>query len=445
MPELKERPGAEEHVDQGGRYESIDNSGRQAGVQHSAKQASGRASTKRRTYHPLVELTLVRLREFVREPEAVFWVFVFPVLLTCALGIAFRNTAPEKHRVAVESSDASDPTTSANAAAQALSGSADIDVVVLPPAEAARALRGGRVDLVVRTTDEGGRGRGAGGQEAERLESTPRREPPPTSLSRGQEAARLEPAPGPRPPAPVVDYRYDPTRPESRMARFLVDDALQRALGRTDTARTRDEQVTEPGARYIDFLIPGLVGLNLMGSGMWGIGFAIVSARTRKLLKRFAATPMRRSHYLLSFVLSRLVFLALEVAAVIGFAWVVFGVAVQGSVVDLAIVLLLGGLMFAGVGLLVAARPRTVEGVSGMMNLVMLPMWLLSGTFFSSARFPEVVQPFIKALPLTALNNALRAVMNNGAPLTASWPELGVMIAWGAVSFALALRLFRWQ
>lgn len=413
MPELKERPGAEEHVDDSGRYESVDDSGRQAGVQHSAKQASGRAPTKKRTYHPLIELTLVRLREFVREPEAVFWVFVFPVLLTCVLGIAFRNTAPEKHRVAVESNDASDPTTSANAAAQALRDSADIDVVVLPPTEAARALRGGRVDLVVRTTDEG-----------------------------GQES---EPAPGPSPPAPSFDYRYDPTRPESRMARFLVDDALQRALGRTDTARTRDEQVTEPGARYIDFLIPGLVGLNLMGSGMWGIGFAIVSARTRKLLKRFAATPMRRSHYLLSFVLSRLVFLALEVAAVIGFAWVVFGVAVQGSLVDLAIVLLLGGLMFAGVGLLVAARPRTVEGVSGMMNLVMLPMWLLSGTFFSSARFPEVVQPFIKALPLTALNNALRAVMNNGSSLAASWPEVGVMIAWGAVSFALALRLFRWQ
>ena len=430
MPELKENPGTEELSDGSGRYEGVQQSEQSTSVEHSEQSASvgqtsvrasqppkdqtrDRTLVKERARHPLVELTLVRLREFVREPEAVFWVFVFPVLLTCALGIAFRNTAPEKHRVAVEQSGASGPTTSANAAAQALSGSADIEVVVLPPAEAARALRGGRVDLVVRTTDEGGRGPGGGGQESE--------------------------------PAPSFDYRYDPTRPESRMARFLVDDALQRALGRTDTARTRDEQVTETGARYIDFLIPGLVGLNLMGSGMWGIGFAIVSARTRKLLKRFAATPMRRSHYLLSFVLSRLVFLALEVAAVIGFAWIVFGVAVQGSLVDLAIVLLLGGLMFAGVGLLVAARPRTVEGVSGMMNLVMLPMWLLSGTFFSSARFPEVVQPFIKALPLTALNNALRGVMNNGATLTASWPEVGVMIVWGAVSFALALRLFRWQ
>ncbi|MBA3441766.1 MAG: ABC transporter permease [Pyrinomonadaceae bacterium] len=393
---------------------------RQASVQHNVEQTSVRASqslrdrtregalNNARARHPLVELTLVRLREFTREPEAVFWVFVFPVLLTCALGIAFRNTAPEKHRVAVESSDRSGSQSSINTMAQSLKGSADIDVVVLSPAEAAGALRSGRVDLVVRSTDEG----------SQRAQSSP---------------------------APSFEYRYDPTRPESRMARLVADDALQRAEGRTDVTRARDERVTEPGARYIDFLIPGLVGLNLMGSGMWGIGFAIVSARTRKLLKRFAATPMRRSHYLFSFVLSRLVFLTLEVAAVIGFAWIVFGVAVQGSLVELAVALLLGGLMFAGIGLLVAARPRTVEGVSGMMNLVMLPMWLLSGTFFSSERFPEVLQPFIKALPLTALNDVLRGVMSNGTSLAANWPELIIMIVWGMVSFALALRLFRWQ
>lgn len=428
MPELKEPPDTKESAEQGVYYESVQESGQQASVQQGVEQTIVRdaqmlkdqthdgALGNARARHPLVELTFVRLREFVREPEAVFWVFLFPVLLTCALGIAFRNTAPEKHRVAIESSDQSGSLSSVNTMAQALKGSADIDVVVLPAAEAAGALRSGRVDLVVRPTDEGRPG-----------------------------AERLEPAPGIQPRAPSFEYRYDPTRPESRMARFVADDRLQRALGRTDVALARDEQVAEPGARYIDFLIPGLVGLNLMGSGMWGIGFAIVSARTRKLLKRFAATPMRRSHYLLSFVLSRLVFLTLEVAAVIGFAWVVFGVAVQGSLADLAVVLLLGGLMFAGVGLLIAARPRTVEGVSGMMNLVMLPMWLLSGTFFSSTRFPEILQPFIKALPLTALNDALRGVMNNGTSLAASWPEVIIMIAWGVISFALALRLFRWQ
>jgi ABC-2 type transport system permease protein len=205
------------------------------------------------------------------------------------------------------------------------------------------------------------------------------------------------------------------------------------------------DAVTERGGRYIDFLIPGLVGLNLMGSGMWGIGFSVVVARTRKLLKRFAATPMQRSHYLASFALSRLLFLSLEVAAVVGFGWAIFGVEVHGSLLDLALVALLGALSFAGIGLLVAARPRTVEAVSGWMNLVMLPMWLLSGTFFSYERFPQIFLPFIRALPLTALNDALRSVMNDGANLAANGLPLLILLAWGLVSFLVAVRIFRWQ
>ena len=219
-----------------------------------------------------------------------------------------------------------------------------------------------------------------------------------------------------------------------------------RARQRTGNGlNAREETVIEPGARYIDFLIPGLIGLNLMGSGMWGLGFAIVSARGKKLLKRFAATPMRRSHYLLSFILSRLIFLSLEVAALVGFARLVFGVVVRGSLIDLAVCAVVGALAFSGLGLLVAARPRTVEGVSGLMNFVMLPMWLLSGTFFSATRFPQWFQPLIKALPLTALNDVTRAVMNDGLPLLSHWPQLAIVLAWGLVSFAVALRIFRWQ
>jgi ABC-type multidrug transport system permease subunit len=355
--------------------------------------------------HPLIELTLVRVREFVREREAVFWVFVFPVLLACALGIAFRNTAPEKIIVAVEDKPGGIEVV------EALTGT-DIQTRLLSSAEAAQLLRTGNAALVVSV------------QEARDLGSV--------TPDRVGGSARFE-------------YRYDPTRPESRIARLRVDDVLQRKLGRSDVAATRDEAVTEPGARYIDFLIPGLVGLNLMGSGMWGLGFTIVQARTRKLLKRLAATPMRRSHYLLSFMLSRLAFLFLEVAAVVVFAWVTFGVAVHGSLVDLAMVSLIGAAAFAGLGLLVAARPKTIEGVSGWMNLVMLPMWLLSGTFFSASRFPDAIQPLIKALPLTALNDALRAVMNEGVPLVSTWSQLAVLVAWGGVSFVIALRIFRWQ
>jgi ABC-type multidrug transport system permease subunit len=220
---------------------------------------------------------------------------------------------------------------------------------------------------------------------------------------------------------------------------------LQRGLGREDAVSSRDVRARRPGSRYIDFLVPGLIGLNLMGSGMWGIGFAVVVSRRDKLLKRFTATPMRRAHFLLSFMLSRLVFLIAEVGAVLGFGWLVFDVQIRGSWLALGLVSLVGAFTFGGLGLLVAARPKTIEAVSGWMNFVMLPMWLLSGTFFSYERFPEVVQPLIRLLPLTALNDGLREVMNAGQGFAACWPEIALMLAWTVVSFSLALRFFRWR
>jgi ABC-type multidrug transport system permease subunit len=369
-------------------------------------------SSGARTFHPLVELTLSRIREFVREPEVIFWVFAFPILLVCALGIAFRNTGPEKIRVAVERAGADE--TASSALFDSLARSEDIEATLLSTAEATQALRSGKVDLVVRPKSGSA---GAAPSDSTRQNNLPHN----------------------------FDYRFDPTRPESRQARLVADNALQRAAGRADIVQAGDEAFTEPGARYIDFLIPGLLGMNLMGSGLWGIGFAVVNARTKKLLKRFAATPMRRSHYLLSFVFSRLIFLVLEVAVVIAFAWFAFGFTVRGSFVEMTLLLLLGAMTFAGIGLLVAARPKTIEGVSGLMNLVMMPMWLLSGTFFSSARFPEFLQPFIKALPLTALNDSLRVVMNDGASVATNWAAIGVLLAWCVVSFFLALKTFRWQ
>jgi len=340
--------------------------------------------------HPLVQLTLARMREFYREPEAIFWVFGFPIVLAFALGIAFRNRGPEELKIGVLRSP------SGGAIAEALHRSPSLTVAVLDPGEAQAQLRTGRIALLVEPGD------------------------------------------------PVV-YRYDASRTESRLARLEADEVLQRDRGRTDASRVRDERVTEPGSRYIDFLIPGLLGMNLMGSGLWGVGFSVVQARTKKLLKRLVATPMRRSHYLTSFILSRLLFLFVEVAALIGFGWWMFGVGVRGSFGSLAFITILGSLSFSGLGMLVASRARTVEAVSGLMNLVMLPMWILSGTFFSYARFPDAMQPFVKALPLTALNDALRAVMIDGRSIAWLGAPLAVVAGWGLASFAVALKIFRWR
>jgi ABC-2 type transport system permease protein len=342
--------------------------------------------------HPLVQLTLVRYREFYREPEAIFWVFIFPILLTAGLGIAFRSRGPERTPVALVSRGAADDSLAARLAA------ADgLRIRILPDSVAAQALRTGDVALVVAT--------GAAG----------------------------------------VEYRYDPERPDARTARLLVDEAVQRTAGRADPVVTRERTVREAGSRYVDFVVPGLLGMNLMGSGIWGLGFAIVDARRKHLLKRLTATPMSRPQFLASFVLSRLTFLVMEVALLLGFAVLVFGVPVRGSLLFLAGVCLLSALAFASLGLLLAARPRTVEGVSGLMNVVMLPMWIFSGVFFSSARFPDTVQPLIRALPLTAVINALRGTMLRGAGPGQLLPDLGIIAAWLVVSFLLAVRLFRWR
>jgi ABC-type multidrug transport system permease subunit len=248
-------------------------------------------------------------------------------------------------------------------------------------------------------------------------------------------------------PAPGggVRFRYDDTNSEARSARLLAERALQQAAGVRDRVPVTAEIVHEPGSRYIDFLVPGLLGMNLMGSGIWGVGFAIVDARRKKLLKRLVASPMSRAEYLLSFVLSRLMLLLLEVTALVGFGALVFGVPLYGSLWQFGILCLLASLTFSALGLLIASRARTIEAASGLMNFVMLPMWVFSGVFFSYERFPEVFHPFIRALPLTAVIDALRANMLQGAGLEALSAELAVMGAWLGVSFFTALKLFRWR
>lgn len=343
------------------------------------------------TDRPLVQLVLARLREFYREPEAMFWVYGFPILMTVALGIAFRNKPIEQVKVDVQS-DGAGP-----AVFEKLQSSPRLVVKSVGVDEARARLRTAKTDLLV-------------------IAKTPDQ----------------------------VEYRFDPTRPESMLARNTVDDVFQRSLGRKDIATTIDVAFEEPGGRYIDFLVPGLLGMSLMGGGLWGVGFAIVDMRIRKLLKRFLATPMRRSTFLAAIMLSRLAFLIPEVSIILLFSRYAFGVRNHGSDFAIAVLTILGAFTFAGLGLLVASRAKTIETVSGLMNLIMLPMWILSGIFFSSDRFPAFAQPFIKALPLTALNDAMRAVMQDGAGLWSQTPQLLLLTAWGVVSFIVALRVFRW-
>jgi len=341
----------------------------------------------------LIELSSVRFKEFIREPEALFWTFAFPILLAIGLGIAFRNRPPEVVHIAVIG-----PSPAASRVAQAAHADSGLAVEELPPDSARIALRTGRVALVVVPQPNG-----------------------------------------------TVQYQFDETRPDARNARLLVDNAIQRVYGRADIVSVSEAHVRERGSRYIDFVIPGLLGMNIMGSSIWGLGFTIVDARRKKLLKRLVATPMSRAEYLVAYLISRIVLLVGEVVVLLGFAVAFFSVPVRGSLLQMTLIILASVFAFGGLGLLIASRAKTIEGASGLMNVTMMPMWVLSGVFFSSENFPRAVQPLIQALPLTATNNALRASMLRGEGWTVVGPEILLLIAWAIATLWLALKLFRWR
>lgn len=349
---------------------------------------------------PLIELTRARIKEFFREPAAIFWVYGFPLIMAISLGIAFRER-PKTHITVDLVARGGEP--EATALREALDADGRFTVQLLSDDSWRRRLRDGKTDLVIL---------------------------PPPQDSRQAAASEWE-------------LWQEPRRAESLFARQAVENVLLKQRGATPPP-LQDHELSEAGSRYIDFLVPGLLGINLMGGGLFGVGFVLVDMRVKKLLKRFLATPLRHRDFLMSVILSRLLFMLPEICALLGLSWLLFGVGIQGSVLGLIVVILLGGFAFAGLGLLIASRATTLETASGLLNLVMLPMYVLSGVFFSSDRFPAAVQPFIRLLPLTALNDALRGVMLEGLSLGDLWRPVLTLIAWGVVSFAIALRIFRW-
>jgi ABC-type multidrug transport system permease subunit len=342
--------------------------------------------------HPLMELTRARLLELVREPEAMFWVFIFPIGMALALGFAFRDKAPEPLAVGITGK------AQTSFVRDALTRSALLKPqLFLPPSRKdGRPLRTGKIALLV----ENG--------------------------------------------SPIV-YWYDDDPPRRAAGPIRGRQGQRRRRRPQDPAPVRDELVKEKGSRYIDFLLPGLLGLNLLSTSVWGIGYSIVNARIKKTLKLMTATPMRKSDYLLAQMLSRFVLLALEAAIIIAFGMLVFQVPLRGSPAALVVLCAFSGLSFAGLGLLCGSRVQTLEGVNGLINLILVPMWLFSGVFFSPERFPRALQPAIEALPLTAANEALRAVMLEGRSLSTLPSQLLILAVWGVVSYAVALKIFRWQ
>lgn len=342
---------------------------------------------------PLFQLLMARLREFYREPAAVFWVYCFPLLMAMALGIAFRERPIERITVDIRE-DAGSPEAIAKLKAT-LAGDERLEVKSVTGDEWRKRLRSGKTGLTIVASDKG------------------------------------------------IEVWDEPNRPESVLARHAVEAVVYKQVSKEPAVD--EHHLDETGSRYIDFLLPGLLGMNLMGGGLWGVGYVLADMRVRKLLKRFLATPMKRRDFLLSIMVSRMLFTIPEVCVLLLFGYVMFDVKNAGSIWALLALIVLGAASFSGLGLLVACRAKTIETVSGLMNLVMLPMYIVSGVFFSSERFPEAVQPIIQLLPLTAMNDALRGVMLEGKTLLELQSEILVLIVWGFLPFVVALKIFRWH
>src|SRR5688572_3874543 len=211
-------------------------------------------------YSPLWQLISSRILLFLREPVAIFWVYGFPLLMLISLGIAFRDKPHESIAVDIVGGESA-------AIHERLKNDKRFKVT-LAPEDWQKRLQYGKTDLVIEIFADG------------------------------------QPTP--------YQFWEEPRRAESRLARYAVEAAL---LGRETTGEgaAKVQQLEKAGSRYIDFLLPGMIGMGLMGGGLWGVGFVVVDMRVRKLLKRFLATPMRRSDFLLSIMLSRILFTVLDI------------------------------------------------------------------------------------------------------------------------------------
>ena len=340
----------------------------------------------------LIQLCLTRLREFVRHPDVLFWTYGFPLMMLLAMGLAFRNTAPAPMSIEVIGPRA-------EAVAASLNQPPKMQATAFEDVKWKRRLQSGKSNVVVVTYDDENR----------------------------------------------FEFWTEPARVESQLARMSVETALLKQRLVSGPLQIADSHLEEVGSRYIDFFVPGMLALNLMGGGLWGVGFVIVDMRVRKLLKRLMATPMKRWHFLLSLLIVRSLFSICEVSVILLFSYFVFGVVCRGSILELIVVMGIGGFTFGGIGLLLASRVKTSQAIGGLMNLIMLPMWIVGGVFFSSERFPEQIQPILKSLPFVALVDSIRSIMMDGASISTLGVPLLVIGLWGVACTVIALKVFRWR
>jgi ABC-type multidrug transport system permease subunit len=368
----------------------------------------------------LPNLIGAQFREILREPGILFWGIIFPILMSLGLGIAFTKKTDITRKVAVVNNTLEvQGHDSLNIVSRFLHEYADTAGQI---AGSSRVLipdeKLGNTTLIFQQKNW---------------------DDAIVQLKRGTLAMILEENEG------RVVYHFDPLNPDAQLT-FLKLTALFDRNGKS--SRGHKEEITPLtliGTRYIDFFIPGLIAMNIMTACLWGISYSMIEKRSKKLLRRMVATPMRKSNFLISLITVRMIMNFVEASLLLLFAWLVFDITIQGNVPALIVLFLAGNFAFAGIAVTVSCRTGKTEIGNGLINAVTLPMMVLSGVFFSYYNFPEWAIPYIQKFPLTLLADGIRSIFIEGASFsTTAWPSF-VLALIGVFFFTIGLRFFKWH
>lgn len=242
-----------------------------------------------------------------------------------------------------------------------------------------------------------------------------------------------------------TEYHFDPVNSDAELTYLklsgMIGSGVVLPAGRNDEIKP----MTIAGTRYIDFLIPGLITLGVMMSTMWGISYGIIDKRSKKLLRRMVATPMKKSHYLIALLTVRITLNLIEALVLLLFALIVFKMQIQGSISALILLFLTGNIAFAGLAILISSHTSNTEVGNGLINAVVMPMMVLSGIFFSYHNFPDWSIPVIEKLPLTMLTDGMRSIFNEGAGWSQVALPILILTTIGVVLFGAGLKIFKWH
>lgn len=358
-----------------------------------------------------LELIIVQFKEFFREPGILFWSFLFPILMALGLGFAFSEKPIKYKTVAYVEANTSDVHEfkgymDKNGVKRSAQNTYEFDfgsektgftkykVCVVSWEQAVKMLKQGKVDLIM---DE----------------------------KEGK-----------------IQYNYDPLNSEAQLTYLQLTGFF--SGNQIKTQEVQIKPLTQKGTRYIDFLIPGLLAMNLMMSTMWGISYNLIEKRSRKLLRRLIATPMKQSDFLIAQLIARFALSFIEAVILFTFAKLFFQIPVEGSLFTAIVIFTAGMICFTGLAILSSCRVSNTNVGNGIVNLVVMPMMIMSGIFFSYHGFPDFMIPIIQKLPLTMIADSIRGVFIEGSTLQELLSPILILTSSGIIFLAIGLKLFKW-